>query len=122
MLRLINSTKAHELQNIPLKDIKAEILGNEIGGNLLLVDMSWKGVSVDLYAEDYVILPPDVAIEGTSVEVIQTGSSRTVLIGKKPGISRISHKSGWAVFLRVARKEYAGRSIYRHLDDDENDL
>jgi hypothetical protein len=111
-LGLINRTRAEELlRNQPL-DLRGRILGAECRNNLVVADTNWVGRAIDLEVGDLVCAPPDVLFEGRCTEIVERNSARVVLRAVTTGIGRLA-AGPWASFVRVSRKDYAGRAVYR---------
>lgn len=90
-------------------------------GRLLLVDAAWEDVPLDLEVGDTAIVPPGAEVDGRSVKAIEPHPLGVILEAVSPGVSRIFTHRGWAQFARVARKSFAGRSVFRHLEDPDAD-
>jgi len=119
-LKGISSKVAEQLKLVKPKDIRSELLGNDCRDNLILLDEQWLGRAVDIQVGDTVILPSGSTVEGSSIEPINQGESKSVVVGRRPGISRVEVTgSKWSVYVRVSRNNYVGRSIFRFLEDGE---
>lgn len=105
------------------KSIRAELLNflDNDPGHLVVADEQWEAVPIDLQVGQIAIAPSGVYVNGTNVRVIKQTSSATILQAESPGISSVQNPYGWASFVRVSRQGFEGRSIYRHLEevDDE---
>jgi len=127
VLRLTPKALTDRLKRIAPKQIRAEILGQEIDEDLIIVDNHWnKSKAIDIQVGDVICLPPQIVNEkiGERHCVARVGEDgqRTLLKGERPGIGRLINPSaGWAGFVRVARPEFAGRSIYRHREDPDDE-
>ena len=122
-LRLIGPAQRDKLQRYSPKQLRLSLLGEAIAGQMVLVDNAWVGRCVDLSAGDRAILPAGVRMEGRSIRVLAAGVSRTIVEGVRPGVSRLESGDGaWAVYVRVARRDYVGRNRFRFDEDpDENE-
>ncbi|PYS88510.1 MAG: Zn peptidase [Acidobacteria bacterium] len=121
-LRLISSTHAQQLLKITPKKLRHSLLGSDAARHLLIVDCAWTKVSIDLQVGDMAILPTDVRLEGESANAIGSHELGLIIEGHVPGIMRVElHDRSWAAFVRVSRKDFTGRSIYRHLEDPDVD-
>jgi Zn-dependent peptidase ImmA (M78 family) len=119
-LRLISSTQAQQLLKTTPKQLRCSLLGNDATRYLLLVDSAWTKVAIDLQVGDLAILPPNVRLEGESASHVGNHALGLIIEGRAPGITRAeSHDRSWAAFVRVSRKNFTGRSIYRHLEDPD---
>ncbi|MGH9904809.1 MAG: ImmA/IrrE family metallo-endopeptidase, partial [Pyrinomonadaceae bacterium] len=121
-LNLISSTHAQELLRTTPKKLRCSLLGNNSARHLVIVDNWWGNVAVDLQVGDLAIIPVNVTVEGKSAVSVSDHELGQLIEARQPGISRAeSHDESWAVFIRVSRKDFIGRSIYRHLEDPDVD-
>lgn len=120
-LKLISASKSEDLLRVQPRAIRQEILGVPTA-NLTIVDKQWIGRSVDLEVGDYVLAPTGSISEGSILEQASAPSDRCLFRALTPGIGRLSSRvSEWATFVRVSRKDFEGRSIFRHLEEVEDD-
>ena len=107
------------LQSSP-KLIKERLLNKSFSGHLVLVDTAWKqDFPIDLEVGDAVLLTFSAQSDsaGLTPELITKG---TLLVAAKPGISKVTAIGNpWAAFVRISKKGFTGRSIYRHLEDPD---
>lgn len=122
-LRLISSTHAQQLLKTTPKQLRSSLLGSDTARHLLIVDNAWTKVAIDLQVGELAVLPTNVRLEGGSVNAVGSHTLGLIIEGCAPGITRVeSHDKLWAAFIRVSRKDFTGRSIYRHLEDpDDNE-
>jgi Zn-dependent peptidase ImmA (M78 family) len=120
-LELITPEHRRLLLKSTPKSIQHQLIGCPCEGEVLAVQSSWLGRAIDIQVGSVILLPFRVQIEGASI-VICPRSGEFAYKGARPGISRIeSACQGWSAFVRVSRKNYIGRSTFRHLEDpDEN--
>ena len=114
-LRLLQGSHAENLLKVGRRKAQAQALGWESADIVWVVDPNWKGRAIDVEVGDFVQVHGDPACEGDCLE--DTGVSRGghIYRASQPGIGRINMASGWAVFVRVSRRAFVGRSIFRHL-------
>ncbi len=122
-LHLISATHAERLLETTPKALRCSLIGNDNSSHLIIVDDVWAQVAVDLHVGDLAIVPANATLEGTSVAIVNNHELGQLIEARKPGISRAeSYDQSWAAFVRVSRKNFIGRSVYRHLEDpDVND-
>jgi hypothetical protein len=119
-LRLIPVHHAEELLQTTPKQFRRSVLGYDEARHLVIADHAWSNVAVDLQVGDAAILPESVAVEGSSATVTGAHEMGVVVTARVPGISRAESADGaWAVFVRVSRKDFVGRSTYRFLEDPD---
>ena len=86
------------------------------------IDAHWVGRAIDIQAGDFVLLPSGTLSEGKNVHPVRDDAQGVLYSGVTPGIGRFYHPSTkWAAFVRVSRQGYVGRSIFRHLEEPDND-
>lgn len=121
-LRLISQMRADFLQRTSPADIRNELLGNNKAPYLVIADIDWAEVPIDLQVGDMAILPSNTKVEGQAASVIDSNRLGVIIQAQRPGISRAELlDSNWAAYVRVSRKDYEGRSRYRHLEDPDVD-
>ena len=105
------------------KKIRADLLPSldSDPGYLIIADEQWNSVPIDLQIDQVAIVPPHAVIRGSSIIVIRCTDSETILRAVSPGISSVECPNGWTSFVRISRKDFEGRSIYRHLEEVEDD-
>ncbi|MGD0707117.1 MAG: ImmA/IrrE family metallo-endopeptidase [Anaerolineaceae bacterium] len=119
-LKLISFEKAKKLQLSTPKDIRERFIPNADNNSLIVVDYNWIGCAIDAQVGDYLLLPPEVLLAEKTATMFDKNSERIIFRAVKPGIGRFySSCPPWAAYLRVSRKGYTGRSIFRHLEDAE---
>lgn len=117
-LRILGAKRADVLRKVRLPHIRKEILGYDCPGELVIVDLHWRGRPVDIQVNDFALMPPGGRTEGTCIEAAPDATGRVLVRGVTPGIGRlILEESGWSAFVRVSRRDYVGRNKYRHLEE-----
>lgn len=121
-LKLLSVTQMEELLRSTPKQLRRSLLGHDNARHLIIVDSAWTKIAVDLQVGDFTILPASVTLEGSSTSIVGKHPLGTLVEARVSGITRVQDCSGsWAVFVRVSRKDFIGRSIYRHLEDPDVD-
>lgn len=122
-IRMIPSIKVDALLKAELKLIRVALAGQEVSQDLIVVDEKWTGRAVDAEAEDLILVPIGTEIEGSCLEIVREDSKGTFVRAIAPGCGRFFRTdSGWATYVRVSRREYVGRNMFRHLEEaDENE-
>lgn len=120
-LDFLPQSNMNELCKMSPKMIRADILGQELKENLIIVDQNWTGRPIDIQVGDLVLFNGQVQFEGKSIETCSI-SGQNIFKAIRPGLSRLYNDNGqWASFVRVSRKEYEGQCKYRHLEDPEHE-
>ncbi len=118
-LNFITSTKLRSLLAFQPKKIKSTLLGFEFSDNLVDLRVFRPVLPIDLEVGDKLIVPGDCKLEGASVSF--NDEYRTIVNCVIPGIAIAQSESmGWSIFIRVSKKEFVGRAIYRHMEDDND--
>ena len=121
-LKAISGDHASRLLRMTPKDIRRSCLGFDHPHHLIIADQFWTAVPIDLQVGDIALLPFDAHVEGQHVSRLGAKDGTTLVQGVRPGISQATRKgSDWAAFIRVARRGFTGRSIYRHMEDNDVD-
>jgi len=121
-LHLIPLSWARELEKTPPRKIRAMYMRPDIKENLIIVDTHWSERAIDVQAGDFIQLPPGVLHEGDCVRSQEHNRSGHLFGAVFPGTGRFYHPiTGWAAYVRVSRRNYVGRSIFRHLEDPDDD-
>ena len=121
-LNLIGKKRASALAARTPKHIREALLGEPCPQNLIAVDLGWEEQAADVEVGDSLLFPFSVVLEGNCAQVSCATSSRTVISATAPGIARVSHSSGWSIFIRVMRKDYVGRARFRFDEEIGNDV
>lgn len=118
-LQLISLARAQVLARTPPKRIRSEILGGEVKGDLVIVDDQWYGRAVDIEVGDLIHAPVGTVVEGACVVVSDDGVADSVMVkGVMPGRGRLLNPvTGWSSFVRVSRRGFTGRAMWRHLEE-----
>jgi hypothetical protein len=120
MLKELPEARATALAKVTPNKLREEILGHRAEGELLLVDDHWVGRAIDLAVGDHAVVPAGTAVEGATVKFIGTGAHGDVYQARAPGRGRLENKSnGLTSYVRVCRSGYQGRSMFRHLEDED---
>ncbi len=120
-LGVLSETRFAEIERHTPKAIRASILGQSVSEELISVDEQWTERPVDAAVGDFIHLPRGVTAEGACCERREALPTGALYQAIAPGVGRFESSSGWASFVRVARKHFEGRSIFRHLEEVEND-
>jgi hypothetical protein len=110
---------ANLLKSTPLS-IRSSLVGERLAENLHIVDGAWSGRPVDCEVGDYLLLPSGTLIEGVIFAATRKVEAGDLVQVTQPGVGRVSQGWPlWAVFVRVSRKDYIGRSKYRFEEEVE---
>lgn len=119
----LNKSSYDKLKKYSPKAIRADLLHylDNDPGHFIIADEQWGTVPIDLQVGQVALVPPRTLVRGANIEIVRETVTDTVIMATHPGISSIECTSGWTSFVRVARKDFEGRSIYRHLEEVEDE-
>jgi hypothetical protein len=118
-LHLVDDSRFKELQRISPKEMRSQILGDNRGGRVVVVDRAWPAVPVDLEVGDWVAVPqPSRATSSYILPESHTNDGWTVFSAAHAGRDRFE-VDGENYAVRIARAGYVGSLKYRYLDDPE---
>lgn len=120
-LHIIPEDRFAELIRYSPKSIREAVMDGAILGDLLIVDEQWDSRPIDVRVGDLLLMPKPCSIEGRFCTKEANFKAGLLFRAVAPGIGRFETPSGWAAFVRVSRRGYEGRSVFRHLEeiDDE---
>jgi Zn-dependent peptidase ImmA (M78 family) len=121
-LEMIARPVADRLLRSTPKLIRREVLGDDRLRHMVLADRMWRKVAIDLQVGDVAVLEQDVTLTGASITSAGRCHAGNIIEAVMPGIGLVQATDGqWAASVRVRRRDFEGRSIYRHLEDPDVD-
>jgi hypothetical protein len=121
-LGLLDAAQSRSLLRVSLKAIRASFWGVDTDHDVIPVDTHWSGRPVDVQEGDFLILPLGTKREGSCIEILQTSPNGVQAQAIRPGLGRLYIPSSeWGAFVRVSRRSYVGRGIYRYLEEMDDD-
>ncbi len=121
-LNLIPQSSAHDLLKVSPSKIRSTHLGKDLKEDLIIVDEHWSDRAIDIQVGDLIQLPIDVLNQGECVCLQAQNEKGSLFRGIAPGEGRFYQPStGWSAYVRISRRNYVGRSIFRHLEDPDDD-
>jgi Zn-dependent peptidase ImmA (M78 family) len=118
-LGLLGQDQADRLRKITPAKIRAELISDP-KRQLTVVDHLWEGRAIDVEIGDVVIGPPSVKLDGKGLQHLETRPDSELFEATAPGCCRlVCEHLTWASFVRISRKFYVGRGIYRHFEEVE---
>lgn len=119
-LKLIGGLTARACLRTSPKQIRQAIIGASCYNSLLIADEHWTDIPIDICTSDAAVLPKGTRIEGRAAKIAADVATGVLIEALRPGISRAECSDGsWASFIRVSKKGYEGRAVYRHLEDPD---
>jgi hypothetical protein len=121
-LKFIGRAAAKACLRTSPKAIRQAITRSACYNSLLIADKYWTDVPIDICTGDAALLPKHVNIEGRAARIVSEVDAGVLIEAVRPGISRAECTSeNWSSFIRVSKKGYEGRAVYRHLEDPDID-
>ena len=121
-LRLITYSKYIELKKETPQKIKSNIFNISSSSELVIIDENWYGRPIDLQIGDQILTSTNIIYEGKNLIYQGDHQQFNLYEASKIGIDRlISNKSDWTSFIRISKREYEGRNIYKYLEDEDDD-
>lgn len=119
-LRTLSDGQMEQLLSTSPQRIRQVMTGQHLKTPLHIVDLVWSDRPADLRVGDFVLAPSDTNSPPSLLEAVADLPSGRLLRAKAPGIGSLEKADGtWHVYVRVMRAKFAGRSIFRHLEDPD---
>ena len=115
-LHLLSSSNAAALLKVRPRIAQARALGMETLETVHIVDRFWTGRPVDVETGELIFARGCTKVEGKALKTIEDTETGSMYLALHPGLGRIENGSEWSAFIRVARPNFVGRSIFRHLE------
>jgi Zn-dependent peptidase ImmA (M78 family) len=113
-LRRLSWSQAENLVRRPVRELRSEILGQSCPNHLVLVDDFWNTrVPLDCEVGDFIYMPRSIEVDGSLLRPVRTSGQKFLLEALTPGQLSIELSPSASMQVRIARKQYTGRLIYR---------
>jgi Zn-dependent peptidase ImmA (M78 family) len=120
-LGMFSKAQAKELLSVQPKRIRQQILGTATFSDCFLLDHPWTGRPLDMQVGDVALVDSHTTSEGACLDFADSAPNGLRIVAAiAPGLGRIVAPS-WAAFVRVRRRDFVGRSIFRHIDSAGDD-
>ena len=116
-LQVLPDTRAQALLKVSPRKAQALLLGWQTPQTVVVVDGHWTGRAVDVEVGDLIFVPGGAQSEGTCFEPSSDLEHRRLFVAGRPGIGRLEAGDTWSAFVRVSRRDYVGRALYRHWEE-----
>src|SRR5665213_336788 len=121
-LNLLPFRNAEELLKVSPKRLRRQLLGDDRLRHMTVVDSAWRKVGIDFQVGAVGVVAMSLKLVGSCARVADTTRLGTVVEAVKPGVMMIQTiDESWTSSLRVRRKDFHGRSLYRHMEDPDVD-
>ncbi len=119
---IISETKAESLlKYTPAKILKDIFKSGNNKSHFKIIDGQSSLSTIDLEVSNYIILPPNLNIEGNHLEKYQKTALGSGYVAVKPGIVRASASDNSInYFIRIQNSNYIGLVENRHLETETN--
>ncbi len=120
-LHLLPDTRAQALLKMNPRKAQALFLGWQTPDTVIAVDAHWIGRPIDAEVGDLIFVEGGAEVDGTCIELSSDVAHGRVFRATKPGIGRLECGAAWSAFVRVSRRAYVGRALYRHWEEVEDE-
>jgi hypothetical protein len=120
-LLLMPDAHAEALLKTRPRQAQALALGWEAPETVWIVDAHWTDRAIDAEAGDLIFVYGQPSSEGDCMEHVLDMEEGRLLRARQPGIGRLENGSAWSAFVRVSRRGFVGRSLYRHREEVEDE-
>ena len=120
-LYLLPHSSAEKLLKVRPGRAQAQAIGWESEDKVWVVDPHWRGRAVDVEVGDLLLTAGETGYEGICLEGVEGFWDRRLFRACRPGLGKISNTEGWSAFVRVSRRAFVGRSIFRHLAEEDGE-
>ena len=117
-LLLLDDSHAERLLKTSPRQAQALVLGWETSDVVWIVDRHWTGRPIDIEVGDLVFIYGQPVLEGRCVEHVKDAKDGRLICAHQPGLGRLEDGSGWSAFIRVSRRDFVGRNIFRHQEEE----
>ena len=116
-LQVLPDTRAQALLKVSPRKAQSLLLGWQTPQVVVVVDGHWTGRAVDVEVGDLIFAPGGAQSEGTCIEPSSDVEHGRLFVAGRPGIGRLEASVTWSAFVRVSRRDYVGRALYRHWEE-----
>ena len=116
-LQVLSDTRAQALLKVSPRKAQSLLLGWQTPDTVVAVDSHWTGRAVDVEVGDLIFVKGRVQSDGECLEPSPDVEHGRVFRVARPGIGRLEAGTTWSTFVRVSRRAYVGRALYRHWEE-----
>ena len=116
-LLVLPHTRAQALQKVSPRRAQSLLLGWQTSQTVVVVDVHWTGRPVDVEVGDLIFVRGGAQSEGACIELSSDVEHGRLFRAAMPGIGRLEAGTTWSAFVRVSRRDYVGRALYRHWEE-----
>ena len=116
-LQILPDSRARALLKVSPRKAQSLLLGWQTPQSVVVVDAHWTGRAVDVEEGNLIFVRGGAKPEGACIETLPDVEHGRLFRAIKPGIGRLEASSAWSAFVRVSRRDYVGRALYRHWEE-----
>ena len=116
-LLVLPDTRAQALLKVAPRRAQSLLLGWQTQQNVVVVDAHWTGRAIDVEVGDLIFVRGGAQSEGACIEPSLDVEHGRLFRVDRPGIGRLEAGTTWSAFVRVSRRDYVGRALYRHWEE-----
>ena len=115
--RALTDAQAKALLKVRRRQAQELLLGWHPRQSVVAVDAHWAGRAVDVEVGDYIFFLGEAQSEGMCIEPYAGLEKGKLFTATRPGIGRLKADNSWSAFVRVSRRGFVGRALYRHWEE-----
>ena len=107
----------HALLKTSPRKAQSLLVGWQTPQKVAVLDAHWTGRTVEVEVGDLILVRGGAQSEGSCIEPSSGVEHGRLFRAVRPGIGRLEAGLAWSIFVRVARRDYVGRAMYRHWEE-----
>lgn len=116
-LQVLPDRQARALLRVTPRKAQSLLLGWQTSHTVVVVDAHWTGRAVDVEVGDLILVRGGAQSEGMCIEPSADAEPGRLFRAVRPGVGRLEATTAWSAFVRVSRRDYVGRALYRHWEE-----
>ena len=120
-LQILPDTRAKALLKVSPRNAQSLLLGWQTAETVVVVDSHWAKRAVDVEVGDLILVREAAQSESACLEPSSEVEHGRLFRAARPGIGRLRTDNQWAAFVRVARRDYVGRALYRYWEEADDE-
>ena len=120
-LQVLPDARAQALLKVSPRKAQSLLLGWQTPNTVLAVDTHWSGRAIDVEVGDFVFVQGKAESDGACFQASADLEQGRLFRAARPGIGRLVAGTVWSAFVRVSRRDYVGRALYRHWEEAEDE-
>ena len=116
-LNLLSSSHANSLLKVKPKTAQEQAVGWPCQGTIRVIDQYWAGCALDVEVDDLVHVHGSPKFHGACLEFLSDVADGYLFVARQPGIGSIESGPQQSIYARVSRRQFVGRSAFRHLEE-----